>query len=121
MMIDDTQLARLVDVGLAAAHLGQPGEALALFENLLRYRPQHVPALIGLALAHLTGNDYAGAESILREKVLAQHPAQPEALALLALCQTFAGRAADAASTLASVPPGTAAAAVAHELENCAV
>jgi thioredoxin-like negative regulator of GroEL len=73
-LIDETQLARLVDVGLAAAHLGKPGEARAIFENLLVYRPDHAPAKIGLAFTYLVCDDWEKAEAILRDEVLAKNP-----------------------------------------------
>ncbi|MDR0379889.1 MAG: tetratricopeptide repeat protein [Candidatus Accumulibacter sp.] len=108
-LINDTQLAQLVDVGLAAAHLGRPGEARAIFENLLVYKPGHVPAQIGLAFSHLVCNDFEKAETLLREKVLSQNPQDAEALALLGLALSFDGRIEEAAKALESVPAGSPA------------
>jgi thioredoxin-like negative regulator of GroEL len=103
-LIDDIQLAQLVDVALAAAHLGKPGEARAIFENLLVYKPEHTPARIGLAFSHLVCNDFEKAETILREEILSRNPRDAEALALLGLALSFDGRIEEAAKVLESVP-----------------
>ncbi|MDR0674489.1 MAG: tetratricopeptide repeat protein [Zoogloeaceae bacterium] len=108
-LIDNTQLARLVDVGLAAAHLGKPGAARAIFENLIAYKPGHAPARIGLAFTYLVCNDFEKAAALLRDEVLAQNPEDGEALALLGLAQSFAGNPEAAAQTLARVPAGSPA------------
>ncbi|MDR3159397.1 MAG: tetratricopeptide repeat protein [Zoogloeaceae bacterium] len=107
-LIDNTQLSRLVDVGLAAAHLGKPGEARAIFENLLAYRPGHAPARIGLAFTYLVCNDFEKAQTLLSE-ALAENPQDGEALALLGLAQSFAGKPEDAARTLERVPAASPA------------
>jgi thioredoxin-like negative regulator of GroEL len=108
-LIDETQLARLVDVGLAAAHLGKPGEARAIFENLLVYRPEHAPARIGLAFTYLVCNDWEKTEAILRDEVLAKNPQDAEALALLGLALGFAGKAEESVKVLERVPAGSPA------------
>jgi tetratricopeptide (TPR) repeat protein len=105
-IINGAQLAQLIDVGLAAAHLGKPGEARAIFENLLVYQPEHAPARIGLAFTHLVCNDFATAEFHLR-KTLAQNPGDAEALALLGLTLGFGGKPEEAAKTLERVPAGS--------------
>jgi thioredoxin-like negative regulator of GroEL len=108
-LIDETQLARLVDVGLAAAHLGKPGEARAIFENLLVFRPEHAPAKIGLAFTYLVCNDFGKAAAILRDEVLARNPQDAEALVLLGLALGFDGQAEEAARALERVPAGSPA------------
>jgi cytochrome c-type biogenesis protein CcmH/NrfG len=108
-LIDETQFARLVDVGLVAAHLGKPGEARRIFENLLAAKPGHAPAKIGLAFTHLVCNDFAKAEAILRDEVLAGNPQDAEALALLGLALSFGGKHEEAAQTLERVPAGSPA------------
>jgi thioredoxin-like negative regulator of GroEL len=115
-LIDEAQLARLVDVGLAAAHLGKPGEARAIFEKLLVYRPEHAPAKIGLAFTYLVCNDWEKAEAILRDEVLARNPEDTEALALLGLALGFAGKAEEAARTLERVPAGSPASGLVQAL-----
>jgi FimV-like protein len=107
MIINDTELARLVDVGLAAAHLGDTVHARTLFENLLRYK-DHAPARIGLALTYLSTNDFTQAETLLNE-VLAKNPEDAEAQALLGLTLSFAGRIDDAAAIFERVPKGSSA------------
>jgi cytochrome c-type biogenesis protein CcmH/NrfG len=115
-LIDETQLARLVDVGLAAAHLGKPGEARRIFENLLAARPEHTPARIGLAFTYLVCNDFDKARTILRDEVLAKNPRDPEALALLGLALSFDGKYEEAAAVLESVPDGSPASSLVQAL-----
>jgi cytochrome c-type biogenesis protein CcmH/NrfG len=109
-LIDTTQLTRLVDVGLAATHLGKPAQARALFENLLAYRPEHAPARIGLAFTYLVCNDFGKAEAILRDEVLAKKPQDVEALAFLGLALSFSGKFEEAARVLEHVPADSSAA-----------
>jgi Flp pilus assembly protein TadD len=106
-LIDETSLTRLVDVGLAAAHLGRPGEARAIFENLLAFRPEYAPAKIGLAFTYLVCNDFGKAETLLRDEVLARNPQDAEALALLGLALGFDGKAEEAAQVLERIPTGS--------------
>jgi thioredoxin-like negative regulator of GroEL len=103
-LIDSTRLAQLVDVGLAAAHLGKPGEARVIFENLLAYAPEHAPARIGLAFTHLVCNDFETAQVILKDKVLAENPRDGDALALLGLAYSLGGKPEEATKVLESVP-----------------
>jgi thioredoxin-like negative regulator of GroEL len=108
-LISEQQLSRLVDVGMAVAHLGRPGEAKEIFDNLLRYRPQHVPALLGLALSYLAGNKPAEAQTLLQEEVLSKTPDDPDALALLGLALNFSGREQEAAAVFERIPTDTEA------------
>ena len=107
MTITDTEFSRLVDVGFAAAHRGEVALARELFEPLLRYKDS-APARIGLALPYLVSGDFARAESILKDEVLAKNPADAEALALLGLNQTLAGHAEEGAALLERVPKESA-------------
>ncbi|GHT93584.1 hypothetical protein FACS1894116_05900 [Betaproteobacteria bacterium] len=104
--ITDTELSRLVDVGLAAAHLGVIGRARSLFESLLQYK-EHAPARIGLALTYLTVGDFERSETILRDEVLANNPKDPEALAILGLTLILSGRPEDGVAVLDRVPPNS--------------
>jgi Flp pilus assembly protein TadD len=117
-MISAAQLARLVDVGLAAAHRGRPAQARTLFQGLLAYNPGHAPSLLGLALTHLVVGDYGPAEAIVRGRVLSRNPADPEALALLGLALAFSGRGEEAAAVLERVPPEGPAGQLVKALEN---
>ncbi|MDR1647590.1 MAG: tetratricopeptide repeat protein [Zoogloeaceae bacterium] len=107
-IINSAQLSQLTDVGLAAAHLGKPGEARAIFENLLACAPEHAPAQIGLAFTYLVSNDFEKAETLLRE-ALAKNPEDGEALALLGLTLGFGGKPEEAAKALERVPAGSPA------------
>lgn len=106
-IITDTELSRLVDVGLAATHLGEITQARALFENLLLYK-DHAPARIGLALTYLAVNDFSRAETILKDEVLAKNPEDAEALALLGLCLSFSGRVEEGTALFERLPKESA-------------
>lgn len=108
MIIDQAEFSRLVDVGLAAAHLGDVARARDLFENLLRYK-EHAPARIGLALTYLVVGDFDKAADILKDEVLASHPDDAEALALLGLAESFAGRSGEGVRAFERVPRDSAA------------
>jgi tetratricopeptide (TPR) repeat protein len=103
-------LAKLVEIGLFAAHSGQVARARALFEGLLQAVPNRVSAKVGLHLTELVVNDFAKAEDGLRE-VLAGHPDHAEAKALLGLCLALAGRTGEAGPVLGEVMAGSGPAA----------
>lgn len=115
-MISDAQFRRLLDLGLAGAHLGRTAQARAILEGLLAYKPGHAPALLGLALTHTAVNEFERAEAILRDEVLAKNPADPEALALLGLTLALSGRAAEAAAALERIPGDSPAQALARAI-----
>jgi len=117
-MINATQLTRLVDMGLAAAHRGRPAQARTLFLGLLAYKPGHLPARIGLALTHLVVGDYGPAETIIKDEVLPHNPNDAEALALLGLTLAFNNRIEEASAVLQRVPPDTPAGQLVKALEN---
>jgi cytochrome c-type biogenesis protein CcmH/NrfG len=82
----------------------------------LRYRPDFVPARIGLGFTHLVVGDYARAEEILSNEVLAEHPADPEALALLGLAYTLQQKADEAKAVFSRIAPETTAHSLAQAL-----
>lgn len=108
-IITDRQLSRLTDLGLAAAHFGEPALARSLFENLLIYRPGHAPAQIGLAFSCLVTGNLADARRILEDEVLTRNPDDADALALLGLTLSFAGEAGAAAARFVKTPASSAA------------
>ncbi|GHU32814.1 hypothetical protein AGMMS50256_23580 [Betaproteobacteria bacterium] len=108
MIVNDRELSRLVEAGLAAAHRGEVARARALFENLLLYK-DFAPVHIGLALTYLVAGDFGQAETILKNDVLAANPADADALALLGLTLSFAGRVEEGAALFERVPKEGAA------------
>jgi Flp pilus assembly protein TadD len=108
-IVTDHQFSRLIDLGLAAAHLGEPALARALFENLLIYAPGHAPAQIGLAFSHVVTGNFAAARSILEDEVLTRDPDDADALALLGLTLSLSGEAGKAAAYFTKTPPAGAA------------
>jgi predicted Zn-dependent protease len=114
--ITQQQLSRLVDAGLAATHAGQVAGARALFENLLRYKPGFAPAQIGLGFTHLVVGDYARAEEILSNDVLARNPADAEALALLGLAYTLQQKTDEARAVFARISPEASAHSLAQAI-----
>ncbi|MDR2934629.1 MAG: tetratricopeptide repeat protein [Candidatus Adiutrix sp.] len=117
-MISDAQFRRLLDLGLAGVHLGRPAQARALLEGLLAYKPGHAPTLLGLALTHTAVNEFAPAEAILRNEVLAKNPDDPEALAILGLTLALAGRTAEASAALERIPGDSPAKGLARAFES---
>ena len=109
---------RRVEIGLYAAHSGQPAQAKTLFEGLLRAFPDLVPAKIGLALVSLTTNQFEAAEKDLRE-IVSQNPGHAEAQVLLGLTLSLAGRLAEAGPILdVAAGLGGPAAELARRLKN---
>ncbi len=94
--ISETQRQHLVEVGLAACHRGRVARARAIFEGLLAFDPAFRPARIGLAFSHLVVDGFDRAEDLLKNGVLAGHPDDDEARAMLALVYQLAGRPEEA-------------------------
>lgn len=109
-MLSNEQITRLLDIAGAASHKGMTVQARRIYEGVLAERPGHVPALIGLAFNHITVDQFAEAEDILRNQVLAKNPADGDALAYLGLCLRLAGRGDEARAVLESVPAEAASA-----------
>jgi tetratricopeptide (TPR) repeat protein len=103
-------LAKLVEIGLFAAHSGQVSRAWTLFEGLLKAAPDLVSAQVGLNLTRLVVNNFQGAEVGLRE-VLAEYPDHAEAKALLGLTLALAGRTGEAGAILEELKAGSGPAA----------
>ena len=98
-MLEESQIVRLMDIANAGCHKGAVLEARTIYEAVLLLKPGHVPALIGQAMSHLVLNDFAKAEDMLRA-VIAEHPDDADAKAMLGLCLSLAGRKEDAREVL---------------------
>lgn len=109
--ISAKQLQRLVEVGLAAVHRGRVLRGRTIFEGLLAYDPAWRPARIGLAFSHLAVDGFDRAEELLKDGVLADHPDDDEARALLALNYRLAGRLEEARALQLELAGRTGAAA----------
>jgi tetratricopeptide (TPR) repeat protein len=109
-------IQRLLDVGLAGAHYGRPGESRAIFEGLLIFDPTLLAAKAGLALTYLVVNDFDRAQSLLKE-ILTVDPNHEEALVFLGLVGKLAGLNEQASEILAPIKTGSSpAASLAREL-----
>ena len=91
-MLTQDQIIRLQDIGLSACHSGAVHEARKIFDGLLIFRPDNTSALVGKALSHIVVDEFPAAEEILRTHVLAEHPDDAEAKAMLGLCCFLTGR-----------------------------
>ena len=99
-MLTDSQIARLLDIANAGCHKGMVLAARTIYDGVLALRPGHVPALIGQALSHVVIGEYDKAETLLRNGVLADHPDDPDARAMLGLCLSLADKKDEARDIL---------------------
>ena len=99
-MLTDAQITRLLDIANAGCHKGMVLEARTIYDGVLAVRPGHVPAIVGQALSHIVIGEFAQAETLLRDGVLAGHPDDAEANAMLGLCLCLAGRKEEAREVL---------------------
>ena len=99
-MLTDSQIVRLLDIANAACHKGLVLNARTSYDGVLAGRPGQVPALIGQALSHIVIGEYASAEDILRSQVLAEHPDDVDAKAMLGLCLCLSDRKDEAKDLL---------------------
>ena len=115
-MLTDSEVRRLLDVANAGVQRGVIGPARRVYEGILANRPEHVPTLISLAMSQMAVGEYSDAEATLRDKVLAGHPEDADALAYLGLNAYLAGRVDEARGILLKVPAGTTACTMAQNL-----
>ncbi|NCD25489.1 MAG: tetratricopeptide repeat protein [Deltaproteobacteria bacterium] len=99
-MLTSEHIQRLVDIANAGCSKGHVVEARVIYQGLLATNPDLAPASIGLALSHIVVNEFAEAEKLLRDTVLAAAPDDQEALAMLGLCHTLAGQREEAEAVL---------------------
>lgn len=116
-MFSDSDISLLLDVANAACHKGHVADARSIYEGVLAVRPGFAPARLGQALSHAVVNEFAEAERIINEEVLAEAPEDTDAKALLGLTYFLAGRDEEAQDVLRPVAEGdTPAAYVARGL-----
>ena len=102
-MLTQQQFSRLLDIGNAACHAGAVFEARHIFDGLLALKPESKQALIGKALSHIVVDDFAEAEGLLKDQVLAKDPGDAEATALLGLSYLLGGKVAEGRAALAGL------------------
>lgn len=102
-MLTQQQFSRLLDIGNAACHAGAVFEARCIFDGLLALKPESKPALTGKALSHIVVDDFAEAENLLKNQVLATDPGNTEATALLGLTYILGGRREEGRAVLAGI------------------
>jgi Tfp pilus assembly protein PilF len=117
--LDDwAPLPRLIEIGLYAAHYGQPAKAKSLFESLLDASPDFEQARIGLALVSLVTDQFEQAEKGLRE-VLSRNPRHAGAQVFLGLSMALSGRLDEAGPVLEQAAQlGGPAAELARQLKG---
>ncbi len=115
-MLTDKEVARLLDVANAGVNKGQVQLARTVYEGILAGRPGHAPTLISLALSHIAVGEFARAEEILKDEVLALRSDDPDALVYLGLAAKLDERPEEAAAIFARVPEGTHARELADRL-----
>lgn len=98
-MLEDTQIHRLLDIANTGCQKGFVTDARAIYDGVLELRPNHAPALIGMAFSHIVVDEFEAAEKILNQ-VLAAHPDDTDAQVCLGLCYTLAGKTDEAKKTL---------------------
>lgn len=99
-MFTDAEIKRLLDVANAGCHRGHVADARAIYEGVVALKPGFAPARIGQAFSHLVVDEFAEAERILGDEVLAATPDDAEARALLGLCYLLSGRGEEAEKAL---------------------
>ncbi len=109
-MLTKEQIARLLDIANAGCHKGMVEESRAIYEGILAVKPGHVPALIGQAFSNIVIGEYAEAEEKLAA-IIAQHPEDDDAKAMLGLSFFLEGKKDKAKERLASVQEGDGGAA----------
>ena len=115
-MFTNKDVARLLDIANAGVNKGEIALARTIYAGILAGRPDHAPTLISLALSHIAVGEYDLAEKVLKDDVLAKNPEDADALVYLGLAEKLAGKAEEAAATLARVPEGAPAGALAKSL-----
>lgn len=91
-MLADSQIRRLLDIGNAATQSGNVVDARLIFDGVLAMRPNFSAAILGKSLSHIVVDDFATAEALLNEKVLAENPEDEEGRVLLAMIYKLSNR-----------------------------
>lgn len=99
-MLSDMQIQRLMDIALAACQKGLAGQAREIYAAVLTVKPAFAPAIIGLSFSRLVVDEFDVAEELLCREVLDKNPKDADALLILGLCRTLAGRHMEARQTL---------------------
>lgn len=115
-MLTDSEVKRLLDIANAGVNKGEIAAARRIYEGILAGRPDHVPTLVSSALSRIAAGEYAEAEALLKDRVLADHPDDADALVYLGLSMHLSGRCDEALEVFARIPEGTPAKTLADNL-----
>src|SRR5580692_3863456 len=71
LKIDPHSLAALNNLGIVLARMGRPAEAIPLYEDALKFRPDDSSTKRNLAIAYFKAQHYRSASSLLRPMAVA--------------------------------------------------
>ncbi len=103
VLLDDSDIALLLDIANLACHKGMPAEARTIVDGVLAVRPGFVPARITLAFSHLVVDDFDKALDILTP-LLEQWPDDADARIMEGLAYLLPGRSSEAEEAFAHIP-----------------
>lgn len=115
-MLTASEISRLLDIANAGLHRGEIALARQVYDGILAGHPGHVPTLVSYALSHIAVGEYEKADALLREKVLSDHPDDPDALVYLGLSAFLSERKDEAREYFARIPEGAGARHLADQL-----
>ncbi len=81
-MLNDQNIARLLDIANTASHVGDANNAKLLCKAILEVKPNFAPAEISLAYNYLSVDEFEKSMQVL-DDVLKKNPQDEEALFLL--------------------------------------
>lgn len=105
-MLSQSEITRLLDVANAACHHGQVLGARTILAGILADKPDHIPAILGFAYTYIVVDDFATAEQIVSEQVLAHSPDDADAKALLGFVYSMTDRPHEARAMLQPLADG---------------
>lgn len=101
-MLNDTQIAQLLEISLAGSRTGQVLPARDICAAILAVRPGFMPARIALAFSHIVLDEFEEARVLLND-VLTTAPADSDALVMLGLLETLSDHKEEARTALNAV------------------
>lgn len=114
-LLDDKEVALLLDIANLACHKGMPSEARVIVGAVLCARPLFVPALVTMAYSHLVVDDFAGALEILAS-VLEKHPDDYDARLIQGMAYLLDGQRFEAEKSFSAISEGSAQKEIAEQL-----
>ncbi|MBQ9536447.1 MAG: tetratricopeptide repeat protein [Desulfovibrionaceae bacterium] len=102
-LLEDSDLALLLDIANMACHEGFPQEARTIVDGVLSAKPNFVPALITKAYSHLIVDDFTTALEIL-DPILAANQEDYDARLMQGLTFLLAQRTNEGKEAFAKIP-----------------